>query len=74
MRDFGAAIGLVLAIERLLMAGFAGAMRTCMATTAVKAPKRLRGSVPAPRSSGLPACFFSALFGEAASGRTNGRM
>ncbi len=46
MRDFGAAIGSVLAIEGLLTARFADSIRTRMATAAGKAPMRLRGIVP----------------------------
>jgi uncharacterized protein len=43
MRDFGAAIGLVFAIEGLLMAGFADSMRTRMAIVAHEDPAKLRG-------------------------------
>jgi uncharacterized protein YjeT (DUF2065 family) len=42
MRDFGAAIGLVFAIEGLLLAGFTDTMRGRMAEVARLAPKRLR--------------------------------
>jgi uncharacterized protein YjeT (DUF2065 family) len=43
MRDFGAAIGLVLAIDGLLMAGFTGSRRTRMAIAARETPAKLRG-------------------------------
>ena len=43
MRDFGAAIGLVFAIEGLLMAGFADVMKKRMAEVARLEPGRLRG-------------------------------
>jgi len=43
MRDFGAAIGLVFAIEGLLMAGFADVMKKRMAEVSRLAPARLRG-------------------------------
>ena len=43
MRDFSAAIGLVLAIEGLLMAGFTNSMRTRMAIAAREDPAKLRG-------------------------------
>ena len=43
MRDFGAAIGLVFAIEGLLMAGFADVMKKRMAEVARLEPARLRG-------------------------------
>jgi len=43
MRDFSAAIGLVLAIEGLLMAGFTNSMRTRMAIAAREDPTKLRG-------------------------------
>ncbi len=42
MRDFGAAIGLVFAIEGLLLAGFTDAMRRRMAQAAKEDPQRLR--------------------------------
>ena len=42
MRDFGAAIGLVFAIEGLLLAGFTEPMRKRMAQTAKEDPQRLR--------------------------------
>ena len=42
MRDFGAAIGLVFAIEGLLLAGFTDTMRSRMAEVARLDPKRLR--------------------------------
>ncbi len=42
MRDFGAAIGLVFAIEGLLLAGFTDAMRKRMAEVARLEPRRLR--------------------------------
>jgi uncharacterized protein YjeT (DUF2065 family) len=42
MRDFGAAIGLVFAIEGLLLAGFTDAMRKRMAEVARLDPRRLR--------------------------------
>ena len=43
MRDFSVAIGLVLAIEGLLMAGFTDSMRTRMAVAAREDPGKLRG-------------------------------
>ena len=43
MRDFIVAIGLVFAIEGLLMAGFAESMRKRMAVVAREDPNRLRG-------------------------------
>jgi uncharacterized protein YjeT (DUF2065 family) len=43
MRDFGAAIGLVLAFEGLVMAGFTGSRRTRMAIAAHENPAKLRG-------------------------------
>jgi len=43
MRDFAAAIGLVFAIEGLLMAGFTEPMRKSMAAAAREDPNRLRG-------------------------------
>ena len=43
MRDFSVAIGLVLAIEGLLMAGFTNSMRTRMAIAAREDPGKLRG-------------------------------
>ena len=43
MRDFGAAIGLVFAIEGLLMAGFTERMRKRMAAAAREDPDKLRG-------------------------------
>ena len=43
MRDFVAAIGLVFAIEGLLMAGFTEQMRRHMAAAAREDPNRLRG-------------------------------
>jgi uncharacterized protein len=43
MRDFSAAIGLVLAIEGLLMAGFTNSMRARMAIAAREDPAKLRG-------------------------------
>lgn len=42
MRDFSAAIGLVFAIEGLLLAGFTETMRGRMAQAAKAEPKRLR--------------------------------
>ncbi|MBV8474357.1 MAG: DUF2065 domain-containing protein [Hyphomicrobiales bacterium] len=42
MRDFCAALGLVFAIEGLLLAGFTEAMRKRMAEVARQAPDRLR--------------------------------
>jgi uncharacterized protein YjeT (DUF2065 family) len=42
MRDFGAAIGLVFAIEGMLLAGFTEAMRKRMGEVARLDPKRLR--------------------------------
>ena len=43
MRDFGAAVGLVFAIEGLLMAGFTDSMRKRMAVAAREDPMKLRG-------------------------------
>ncbi len=43
MRDLGAAIGLVFAIEGMLMAGFTEGMRKRMAAAAREDPMRLRG-------------------------------
>jgi uncharacterized protein len=43
MRDFGGAIGLVFAIEGLLMAGFTEPMRKRMAAAAREDPNKLRG-------------------------------
>ncbi len=43
MRDFGAAIGLLFAIEGLLMAGFTERMRKAMAAAASEDPAKLRG-------------------------------
>jgi uncharacterized protein len=42
VRDFGAAIGLVFAIEGLLMAGFTESMRKRMAAAAREDPTKLR--------------------------------
>jgi len=54
MRDFVAAIGLVLAIEGLLMAGFTETMKRRMAEVARVEPNRLRGV-------GLGAAVFGVL-------------
>jgi uncharacterized protein YjeT (DUF2065 family) len=54
MRDFVAAIGLVLAIEGLLMAGFTDTMKRRMAEVARVEPSRLRGV-------GLGAAVFGVL-------------
>ena len=43
MRDFAAAIGLVFAIEGMLMAGFTEQMRKHMAAAAREDPNKLRG-------------------------------
>ena len=43
MRDFSAAIGLVFAIEGLVMAGFTESVRKRMAAVAREDPKKLRG-------------------------------
>jgi len=43
MRDFIVALGLAFAIEGLLMAGFAEAMRKRMAAIAREDPNKLRG-------------------------------
>jgi uncharacterized protein len=51
MRDFSVAIGLVLAIEGLLMAGFTKSMRTRMAIAAREDPGKLRAT-------GLGAAFL----------------
>jgi hypothetical protein len=42
MRDFGAALGLVFAIEGMLMAAFTESMRARMASVAREDPRRLR--------------------------------
>jgi uncharacterized protein len=52
MRDFGGAIGLVFAIEGLLMAGFTDQMRKRMAAAAQEEPAKLRAVGLAPRWSG----------------------
>ena len=44
MRDFGAAIGLVFAIEGLLLAAFPGLMRRSMAETAERPESWLRSA------------------------------
>jgi uncharacterized protein YjeT (DUF2065 family) len=54
MRDFAAAMGLVLAIEGLLMAGFTETMKRRMAEVARVQPNRLRGV-------GLGAAVFGVL-------------
>jgi hypothetical protein len=54
MRDFVAAMGLVLAIEGLLMAGFTETMKRRMAEVARVEPNRLRGV-------GLGAAVFGVL-------------
>ena len=79
MRDFGAAIGPVLAIEGLLMAGFAELIRTRTATAAGKDPMRLRGRsrrCAARRCArlGFPLASSAHFSGEVTSGRTDGRM
>ena len=43
MRDFAAALGLVFAIEGILMAGFTWLMRKRMAQVAREDPNKLRG-------------------------------
>jgi len=43
MRDFSVAVGLVFAIEGLLMAGFTESMRKRMAAAAREDPSKLRG-------------------------------
>jgi uncharacterized protein YjeT (DUF2065 family) len=43
MRDFSVAVGLVFAIEGLLMAGFTESMRKRMAAAAREDPNKLRG-------------------------------
>ena len=43
MRDFGAALGLVFAIEGMLMAAFTEQMRTSMAAAAKEDANKLRG-------------------------------
>ena len=69
MRDFGAAIGLVFAIEGLLLAGFTETMRKRMAEVARQNPGRLAlASASARRCSGCPSSgprerCFSALGG-----------
>ena len=56
MRDFAAAVGLVFAIEGLLMAGFTESMRKRMALAAREDPAELRSAsarlASASRSSG----------------------
>ncbi len=42
MRDFAAAIGLILAIEGILFAGFPTAMRRALESAAKRDPARLR--------------------------------
>jgi len=42
MRDFGAALGLVFAIEGMLMAAFTESMRARMASAARQEPRRLK--------------------------------
>jgi len=42
MREFVAVLGLILAIEGLLFAGFPGAMRRALAAAAASEPTRLR--------------------------------
>jgi uncharacterized protein YjeT (DUF2065 family) len=42
MREFVAVLGLILAIEGILMAGFPGAMRRALAAAASSEPTRLR--------------------------------
>ena len=54
MQDFVAAMGLVLAIEGLLMAGFTETMKRRMAEVARVQPNRLRGV-------GLGAAVFGVL-------------
>jgi uncharacterized protein YjeT (DUF2065 family) len=49
MCDLGAAIGLVLTIEGLLMAGFTGSRWTRMALDDREGPAKSRGVVWAPR-------------------------
>jgi uncharacterized protein YjeT (DUF2065 family) len=61
MRDYGPAIGLVLAIEGLLMAGFADWIRTRMATAAGKDPVRLRGVCPDAAVLGVAIVWASRL-------------
>jgi uncharacterized protein YjeT (DUF2065 family) len=53
MPDFGAAIGLVLAIEGLLMAGFTGSRRMRMAIVARENPAKLRGVGPSATLPGV---------------------
>ena len=53
MRDFGAAIGLVFAIEGLLMAGFTELMRKRMAAAAREDPTNCAVSASRPRLSAL---------------------
>jgi hypothetical protein len=54
VRDFGAAIGLVFAIEGVLLAGFIEAMRKRMAEAARQNPRR-------PRGVGLAAALFGVV-------------
>ena len=80
MRDFGAAIGLVLAIEGLLMAGFTGSRRTRMAIAARENPAKLRGvglgaALPGVRIVWASRSLLQAHFsGEVTSRRTDRRM
>jgi hypothetical protein len=67
MRDFSAAIGLVLAIEGSPMAGFTGSRRTRAAIAGRENPAKLRrvglgAALPGVRPSGLFARFFKRTF------------
>jgi uncharacterized protein YjeT (DUF2065 family) len=80
MRDFGAATGLVLPIEGLLMAGFTGSRGTRMAIAALENRARLRSVGLGAALRGVMIVWASrwllqARFpGEAASRRTDRRM
>lgn len=59
MRDFGAAIGLVFAIEGLLLAAFPGMMRRSMAETAERPDSWLRTAGLIAASVGVVFVFFA---------------
>jgi uncharacterized protein YjeT (DUF2065 family) len=80
MPDFGAAFGLVLAIEGSSMAGFTGSGRTPMAIAARETPAKLRGVGHGAALSGVSIVrasrwLLQAHFsGEVTSRRTDRRM
>jgi len=80
MRDFGAVIGLGLAVEGLLMAGFIGSRRTRMAIAARENPAKFRGvglgaALPGVRIVWASRWLLQARFSrEATSRRTDRRM